>query len=123
LSSGTQLCIVRSISSMRHLNAAMCIVAVVMVGTAVRAEDRAAIFNLNCAPCHSKDGKARTPAARKLGVKDLTQSKLGDEDIARQIREGRKGPDGKQQMPSFGDRLSPEQIRLLIQYVKEFRKD
>jgi len=86
------------------------------------AEDGATIFIQNCAPCHGKDGKARTPIARKLGVKDLTQSKVRDNQIEQQVREGKKGPDGKQQMPSFGDRLSAEQMKVLIQFVKDLRK-
>lgn len=88
----------------------------------VTAGDATALFEQNCAPCHGKDGKAKTPMARKLGVKDLTQSKTTDEQIERQIREGTKTPDGKAQMPSFGDRLSAEQVKLLIRFVRELRK-
>ncbi len=107
---------------MKHSHWALCTLALALSGTSALGEDAAGLFNLNCAPCHSKDGKARTPAARKLGVKDLTQSKINDNDIARQIRDGRKGPDGKQQMPSFGERLSAADVKLLVGYVKEFRK-
>lgn len=82
----------------------------------------AAIFAKNCGPCHGKDGKARTPIARKLGVKDLTQSKISDDEIRRQIREGRKDRAGKLQMPEFKDTLSDEEIKLLIGYVKTLRK-
>jgi mono/diheme cytochrome c family protein len=80
------------------------------------------LFNLNCAPCHGKDGTAKTPMARKLGVKDLTLSKIPDAEIERQIREGKKGPDGNSQMPSFKDKISKDQMKLLITYVKELRK-
>lgn len=107
---------------MRPITIASVVIVLAVFQMPLAAEDAAALFNLNCAPCHSKDGRARTPAARKLGVKDLTLSTLPDDEIARQIRDGRKGPDGKHQMPSFGDRLSPEQVKALIQYVKEFRK-
>ena len=88
----------------------------------VLANDGATIFNQNCAPCHGKDGKAKTPIARKLGVKDLTQSTTSDRQIEEQIREGKKGADGKLQMPSFGDKISAEQIKLLIRFVKDLRK-
>jgi mono/diheme cytochrome c family protein len=91
------------------------------LATLALAEDGPSIFVQNCAPCHGKDGKARTPMARKLGVKDLTQSQISDPQIEQQIREGRKGADGKQQMPSFGEKLSAEQLKLLIRYVKGLR--
>lgn len=86
------------------------------------AVESAAIFAKNCGPCHGKDGKARTPIARKLGVKDLTKSKISDDEIRRQIREGRKDRAGKLQMPEFKDTLSDEEIKLLIGYVKTLRK-
>jgi len=54
-------------------------------------------FSKNCAPCHGKDGKAQTSIARKLGVKDLTQSKLTDAEIERQIVDGRRDDYGKEQ--------------------------
>ena len=107
---------------MNYLHRGLCALVIVVGQTCGFADDAAALFNLNCAPCHSKDGTARTPAARKLGVKDLTQSKISDEDIARQIRDGRKGPDGKQQMPSFGERLSAADVKSLVQYVGKLRK-
>ena len=80
------------------------------------------LFTANCAPCHGTDGKAKTPAARKLGVKDLTQSKLSDAEIKKQIVEGKKDKKGNQQMPAFEDKLSAEQITAIIAVVKELRK-
>jgi len=80
------------------------------------------LFVKNCAPCHGKDGKARTPAARKLGVKDLTLSKATDREIEKQLIEGKKDDRGQQKMPSFDKKLSPAQIKLLITVVKSFRK-
>ena len=81
-----------------------------------------ALFQLTCAPCHGKDGRARTPMARKLGVKDLTLSKIPEAEVVRQIREGRKDAQGKQQMPAFGDRLSEQEIRKLVEVVKSLRR-
>ena len=103
----------------RHV---LLVAAVLSAGSlALRAEEAVAVFNLNCSPCHGKDGKARTPIARKLGVKDLTLSKLTDAEIERQIREGRKGADGKQAMPAFGDKIAEADLKPLIAFVKKFR--
>ncbi|MCF7765016.1 MAG: cytochrome c [Verrucomicrobia bacterium] len=80
------------------------------------------VFNKHCAPCHGKDGRAKTPVARVLGVKDFSQSTIGDEEIARQIREGKKGADGLQKMPPFADKVSEEEIKELIEVIRKFRK-
>lgn len=60
--------------------------------------------------------------ARKLGVKDLTRSKISDDEISRQIRYGRKDAAGRIQMPAFKDALSPQDIKLLLDYIKKLRK-
>lgn len=81
-----------------------------------------ALFVKACAPCHGKDGKATTPAARKLGVKDLSLSQLTEAEIQRQMIDGRKGPDGSIKMPSFQETLKPADIELLSRYVKTLQQ-
>ena len=80
------------------------------------------LFVTNCAPCHGKDGKAKTPIARKLGVKDLTQCKLTDVEIEKQILAGKRDDHGKEKMPSFQGKLSDEEIKAIIAVVNELRK-
>lgn len=87
-----------------------------------RADTGEEVFARICAACHGKDGKAQTPIARKLGVKDLTQSKLTDAEIEKQIQEGKKDERGKEKMPAFKGRLSDDQIKSLIPVVKALRK-
>ena len=55
-----------------------------------RAADGPALFADNCASCHGLDGRARTPAGKKVHAKDLTLSKLTDAEIEKQIRDGTK---------------------------------
>lgn len=95
-----------------------------LLGTVpARAADPAQVFVKNCAPCHSKDGKAQTPMARKLGVKDLSLSKLTDEQIVQAIREGRSDKNKPASaMPAFKDKLTQEEIRELVRIVQGFRK-
>lgn len=108
----------RSVAS-RDLGLAV-VLAFLVAGSAW-AEQPAELFLKACASCHGKDGRARTPIGRKLKVKDLTQSKLGDADIAAQIREGRRGDDGLTRMPSFKESLQPDQIEALVRHVKSLR--
>jgi mono/diheme cytochrome c family protein len=80
------------------------------------------LFVKSCASCHGKDGKAQTPAAKKLGVKDLSLSTLADAQIVQQIQEGKQDTQSKAKMPAFKEKLTPEQIQSLVPVVKEFRK-
>src|SRR4051812_1536484 len=56
------------------------------------------VFATHCASCHGADGKARTPAGKKLRVKDLTQSKLADTDVEKQILSGTQDAKGSARM-------------------------
>jgi len=94
---------------------------VLMVGRTARAGETNELFIKNCASCHGKDGRADSFVARKLGVKDLSQSKLNDQQIEQQIREGRPADQNTAKMPAFKDRLTEEEIKSLIPVVKEFR--
>jgi mono/diheme cytochrome c family protein len=80
------------------------------------------LFVKSCAACHSADGKAQTPAAKKLGVKDLSESKLTDVQIIQQILEGRQENQGTSKMPAFREKLTRPEIESLVPVVKEFRK-
>lgn len=86
------------------------------------AADGAVVYENFCVPCHGMDGKARTPAGKKLGARDLSESKLADEAIASQIRNGVKTPQGAERMPSFKDRVNAEETAAVVAYVKTFRK-
>lgn len=79
------------------------------------------VFAANCASCHGLDGKAKTPAGKKLKVKDLTQSTASDADIEKQIVNGTQDAKGNQRMPEFKSKLSPEEIAALVEYVKTLR--
>ena len=79
------------------------------------------LFAKQCAACHGPDGKAQSPVARKLGVKDLSQSKLTEAEIEKQIVEGKRDDHGKENMPSFKGKLSTDEIKSLITAVKDLR--
>lgn len=91
-------------------------------GTAAQAAPAADLFGDFCASCHGADGHARTPAGRKVGAKDLTESKLSDSEISQQITNGKKNERGVEKMPAFKDKLSATDIAALVQYVKSLRK-
>jgi cbb3-type cytochrome c oxidase subunit III len=74
----------------------------------------------NCVSCHGADGRGLTPMGRVLEAKDLTDAgwrkkeRVSDRRLTTSIR------DGRNQMPAFGKRLSPEKIAALVAFVKTF---
>lgn len=66
------------------------------------------VYRAKCTRCHGLDGKKG-----KKGAKDLNISTVSLEYRVNQIREG------KDKMPSFSNRLSPEQIMAVAQYTME----
>jgi mono/diheme cytochrome c family protein len=97
-------------------------VAAVLLNTVIAsAADGQKLYTTNCASCHGADGKGRTPAGKKLGARDLTQSKLADAEIERQIVVGTTDAKGNSRMPSFKAVLQPEEIAVLVAYVNKLR--
>lgn len=89
---------------------------------AAEAPDGKATFEEFCAPCHGLDGRARTPAGKKLGAHDLRESKLNDAEVAEKILHGFRDKSGKEKMPGFKERLPADALPGLVAYVKTFRR-
>jgi len=71
-------------------------------------------FKANCITCHNEDGSP-TPVGIALKVKDLRSKEVQDEKdevLAHTISAG------KNNMPPFGTRLTEEQIKDLIEYIR-----
>lgn len=89
------------------------------------AEDAATakLYKAQCSSCHGLDGKGQTTAGKKLNLKDWTDGKtlpaLSDEKAKAIIREGVKGPDGKQNMAPY-KKLTDEQVSALVAYIRGF---
>ena len=84
---------------------------VVAFAAAARADDAAALFQKKCVACHGKDGKG-SPAGLKLGVKDLTATKLSVPELENVITNGRN-----KMTPNKG-KLTDAEIASLASYVK-----
>jgi mono/diheme cytochrome c family protein len=84
------------------------------------APDGAALFKQHCSKCHGSDGHAKTFRGRLTGARNLTnadwQAKTSDEHIFNVISTGR----GK--MPSFGKKLSEEEMNSLVAFVRGLKK-
>jgi mono/diheme cytochrome c family protein len=80
----------------------------------------------HCTSCHGKDGKGQTKAGRAADVKDLTDAKyqatFTDEQMFKQIKEGMKDAKGKEKMKPFADKLSDDEIKALVSFVRGLKK-
>ncbi len=86
------------------------IAAALLLATAARAEDPAALFQSKCKMCHGADGKG-SDVGKKMGAPDLTAVKLAPADAAKVIA------DGKGKMTGFKGKLSDADIKGLADYV------
>ncbi len=91
----------------------------------VRAADAKANWDANCVQCHGKDGHADTKMGKTLNAKDLTDPKVQaaftDAKATQSIKEGVK-ENGKTTMKSFGSKLSDDEIKALVAYVRTLKK-
>jgi cbb3-type cytochrome c oxidase subunit III len=78
------------------------------------------LYAKNCASCHGRDGRARTIKGRINHARNLTdaewQNRVDDERIFNSI------VNGKGKMPSYGKKLSDQEIDSLVTYVRSLKK-
>jgi mono/diheme cytochrome c family protein len=90
-----------------------------------RAADAKALWDANCAQCHGKSGNADTKMGKTLSAKDLTDPKVqaafSDAKAIKSIKEGVK-EGGKMTMKAFGGKLSDDDIKALVAYVRTLKK-
>ncbi len=76
------------------------------------------IYENECRKCHERDGKG-TKRGKGLGVPDFTdaewQASVTDEQLIESITNGKK------KMPKQGGKLSPEEIKAVVKYIRFFR--
>jgi mono/diheme cytochrome c family protein len=91
----------------------------------VRAADAKANWDANCVQCHGKDGHADTKMGKTLNAKDLTDPKVQaaftDAKATQSIKEGVK-ENGKTTMKAFGSKLSDDEVKALVAYVRTLKK-
>ena len=90
----------------------------------VAAADAKAIYDKDCAKCHGPDCKGQTRMGKQAGAKDYTdatvQAEFTDEQATKAIKEGVKVK-GKEVMKP-ADKLSDDDIKGLVAYIRAFKK-
>ena len=95
------------------------VMAVLALGAAgSRTDDVAALYKAKCAVCHGADGKGDTPAGKKLGTKDFHSpdvAKMSDAELFEITKKG------KDKMPGYDGKITDDQIKELVQYVRSLK--
>ena len=90
--------------------------------TALWAQDAKALFEKNCISCHGATGKGDGPAGKflKPAPKDFSTSLSGksDDQIAKVVSGGGKENGLAAAMPAYKGKLTDDQIKEIVQYVK-----
>jgi mono/diheme cytochrome c family protein len=80
----------------------------------------AELYSKNCAPCHGRDGRAKTLKAKLNHARNLAnaewQNRVSEERIFNSIM------NGKGKMPAYGKKLSEPEIDSLVAYVRRLKK-
>jgi len=89
-----------------------------------KAADAATNWTTNCKSCHAADGSGSTLMGKKSGVKDYRDAKVQagftDEKATSAITDG-VTEDGKIKMKSFKDKLTADEIKDLVAFVRKFK--
>jgi len=81
--------------------------------------DAPSLYKAKCSACHGPDGKASTPMAKTLGAHDFASPDVqnqADEQLIAIVT------NGKNKMPAYKDKLTDDQIKGLVAYIRELGK-
>jgi mono/diheme cytochrome c family protein len=97
-------------------------------------EDIQALFHAKCAGCHGDDGKGDTKWGRKYKAPNFTSVKFQDESkdsefletiekgVVKKVKDDKTGePIQKKIMPGWSTKLSDDQMKALVAYVRKFK--
>ncbi len=90
-----------------------------IVGASARADDSASLFKTKCAACHGADGSANTSMGKALKIRDL-----GSADVQKQTDAQLTEiiSNGKSPMPAYKGKLTDDQIKGLVAYIRSLKK-
>ena len=96
------------------------IVLVLVVSVPMYAQDAAALFKTKCAACHDADGSGTGAMAKQLGAPNL-QSDVVQKKTDAQLNDEITSGVG-QKMPAYKGKLTDDQIKGLVGYIRGLAK-
>jgi mono/diheme cytochrome c family protein len=95
------------------------LIAVWLVPAAVAEGAAQDLYKSKCAMCHGPDGSGNTPMGKKLGTHDFASPEVQKQTDAQLTEAITKG---KNKMPAYAGKLSDEQVKQLVAYIRTFKK-
>ena len=89
-----------------------------MLMTPAFADDAADLYKAKCQMCHGADGKGDTAVGKKLGVRDFHSPEVAKMSDVQLFDITKKGKD---KMPPYNGKLTDDQIKSLIKYVRSLK--
>ena len=96
----------------------LAIIATMLAPMALFAADGAAVYKAKCASCHGPDGKGETAIGKSMKLRGLGSAdvqKITDADLTKVIS------DGKGKMPAYKGKLSADEIKALVTYIRTLK--
>ncbi|MGA7916768.1 MAG: cytochrome c [Candidatus Acidiferrales bacterium] len=90
-----------------------------VLSISTRADDSATVYKAKCEMCHAADGSGNTPAGKALKARDFASPEVQSETDA-QLTEILTN--GKNKMPAYKGKLTNDQIKGLVSYIRELAK-
>ena len=103
---------------MKRTFLALAILAMMLAPLAAFAADGAAVYKAKCASCHGADGKGETSIGKSMKLRSLGAAdvqKTSDADLTKIIS------DGKGKMPAYKGKLSADEIKALVAYIRTLK--
>ncbi len=94
-------------------------VLVLMMAPVAFAGDAAALYKTKCAMCHAADGSGDTPMGKKTAAHDFRSPEIQKMTDAELIELTAKG---KNKMPGYDKKLTADEIKGLVAYIRELAK-
>lgn len=99
--------------------AATCGLALAMVMPVMAQNNGADIYKAKCQMCHGPDGTSNTPAGRAIkaaSFKSPALVKASDADLIASVK------NGKGKMPAYAGKLTDEQIKAAVAYIRTLQR-
>lgn len=103
---------------MKTLFSMLVLLGLMMVARPAMADDTEALYKSKCQVCHGADGKG-SPAGQKLGVKDFSSPEVQKQTDAELMQLTKEG---KGKMPKYEGKLTDDQIKDLIKFIRKIGK-
>jgi mono/diheme cytochrome c family protein len=98
----------------------LCVVSILAIGATAFAQGSGAdTYKSKCQMCHAADGSGNTPAGKSTKVNPFTSPdvvKMSDDDLIAVTKKG------KNKMPAYAGKLSDDQIKDVIAYIRTLQK-